>query len=210
MDYRKLKNQPKLTADQLKIIRELVDDALKKAVDSMERMLKIPLRIDYTDYGNGPLNRIAEFDNLGRFKVHIIKVIFKGGVTGGIYLAINGHEVDQLTRACLPEKIHSENTSESKMMKLGFIVEIENMIAAQVVSEIADFLGVELIGDVPAVDVIKGSSVNDYFKNENRALGTSFHVKSVLASRLSVDISPFFIWMLDDRFVDHLRLNIVS
>jgi hypothetical protein len=200
----------KLSSTQLVIIKELVDDALRKAVDSMERMLKIPLKIDYTDYGNGPLMRIPEFDNLGRFKVHIIKAVFKGDVNGGIYLAINGHEVDQLTRACLPAKLHSENSSASKMMKLGFIVEIENMIAAQVVSEIADFLGVELISDVPTVDVIKGSSVNDYFKNENEILQTSFHVKTVMASKISVDISPFFIWMLDQRFVSNLRLNIVT
>ena len=169
-----------LTKGELAITKELVHGAISKAVLSMQRMLQIPLRSDYIDFGNGSLEPISEFDLLGRFKVHLIRVVFKGDIKGAFYFAINGHEVHEITRACLPENIHSKNTPESKMMKLGFMVEIENMIAELAITEISDFLGVHLIGDVPTVKVMKGKMVNDYLREENEVHKTAFYVKSVL------------------------------
>jgi hypothetical protein len=38
---------------------------------------------------------------------------------------------------------------------------------------------------------------------------TAFYVQSMLAGQV-VNISPFFIWLLDEKFIEKLRLNIVT
>lgn len=195
-------------AIEVEVIQELVDVAIAKAVRSMELMLKIRVKAEHVRFGRGPLDHIAEFDSLGRFKVHMVKVAFKGDLKGSFYFIINGHEVDLINQVCLPEKIALDSRSESKLMSHGFMSEIENMIAAQSINEISEFLGVQLLGEVPEVNIMHGSKVNEYLEQENEWNKTAFFVRSVL-SGVVVNVSPYFVWMLDQSFLDKLRQNIV-
>lgn len=193
---------------EFEIIQEMVEEAISKAVKSMELMLKIRVKAEHVDFGKGPLAYIPEFDSLGRFKVHLVKVAFKGDIKGTFYFIINGHEVDLINQVCLPEKISSDTRSENKMMMHGFMSEIENMIAAQSIREISEFLGVQLLGEVPEVNIMQGVKVNEYLEQENELNKTAFYVRAVL-SGVVVNISPYFIWMLDEDFLNRLRQNIV-
>lgn len=174
----------------------------------MEKMLRIRVVADHIEFGNGPLDAISEFDFLGRFKVHLVKVNFKGEIKGAFYFIINSSEVDLINEVS-PSGFISDSRSENKMMKHGFMSEIENIIAALSLDEISKFLGVQLRSEVPDVQIMKGGEVNLYLENENQLINTAFHVKCVL-SGVAVNISPFFIWMLDQNFIKKLKLNIVS
>ena len=194
---------------QFEIISELVDDALGKSVESMRAMLNIRLRKDYVNFGLGHLKAIDEIDQLGRFKVHIIKVPFKGEIGGAFYFVINAHEVGAINRACLPESVTSVLSAANKEMKIDFILEIENIMAALSITEISEMLGVNLLGEVPKAQVLRGEQVNAFFKEENLNLKTAFHLRSVLTGT-DLDIAPYFIWMMDQTFVDKLIENIVE
>jgi chemotaxis protein CheY-P-specific phosphatase CheC len=199
----------KLSDDELTLVKELVHESLDKAATSMAQMLRIRIKPELLDFGNGFAGALTDFDQLGRFKVHVVKVKFKGEINGAFYFLINDHEVDLINRVCLPTQFISGKRIENKMMKHGFMMEIENLIAALSLKEISEFLGVQLMGGVPDMQVLKGSEVNDYLYQENIGYNTAFFVQSVLASR-AVEIAPYFIWMLDQEFIDKLRLNIVT
>lgn len=199
----------KLEAKELDFIRELVKDALEKSAKSMEQMLKIRISPELLGLGNGFCGSIKELDQLGRFKVHMVKVKFQGEINGAFYFIINDHEVDLINRVCLPDSFNSDKRTENKMMKHGFMAEIENLIAALSLKEISEFLGVQMMGGVPEVQILRGSEVNEYLYKENIGFNTAFYVQSVLGSKV-VNISPFFIWLLDERFIEKLRLNIVT
>jgi len=191
------------------IISELVENSLNKASGAMETMLKIRMRKHDISFGEGKLAPIPEFDQLGRFKVHVVRVRLKGEIGGAFYFLINAHEVDLINQVCLPEGMNAATLSENKMMKHGFMSEIENMIASLSIGEISDFLGVQLLSDVPEVQIMQGDKVNAYLRSENASNRTAFYVRTNL-SGVVVNISPYFIWMLDDQFAKTLKLNIVS
>ena len=195
-----------LSAFQNEIIGELVNNTLTEAVKLMERMLKIRINANNINYGNGSLPPISEFDALGRFKVHLVRVSFEGDVKGAFYFIINSHEVELINRVCLPQEMNPEKRTETKMMQHGFMSEIENIIASQSAATISEYLGVQIIGEVPKVEIISGSDVNQYLKEENVRLKTAFHVSSTL-SGVVVNVAPYFIWMLDESFLDMLKLN---
>lgn len=205
-----IKQPERLNKVQLEILGEIIDSALEKTVNSMEQMLKIPLKVQYYNFNHGYVSDIQDFDHLGRFKAHVVKVTFDSEIKGAFYFVINGQEIEQINRAVLPDEITSSNRSSSRMMKKGFMAEIDNMIASLSISEISEALGVELIGDVPEVLLMPGDELNEYLQNENEINNTAFHVKAVFGGRHSMDISPYFIWMLDQSFIDTLRLNIVG
>lgn len=172
----------------------------------MGQMLKIRVKAKEIDFGTGILPDIPELDMLGRFKVHIVKMVFDGDVKGAFFFIINDHEVDLINSVCLPEQFQSEIRTENKLMKHGFMSEIENVIAALSVKEISEFLGAQIQLKVPEITIMKGVKINDYLFRENRMNGSAFYVSSVLEG-LVVNVSPMFIWMLDDSFIHMLKLN---
>lgn len=193
----------------MEIVEDMILESLDKAAKSMEQMLKIRVNPKVTGFGLGPIREQKEFDELGRFKVNLMRVAFKGEISGALYFIINGHEMDLINKVVLPGDVDLRRSSERKMIKHDFMSEIENLIANQSVAALSDFLGVEVLPDVPVIRNIRGDLVNGYLQNENERIETGFYVKSILTG-VVVNISPHFIWLLDDNFMRLVRLNIVS
>lgn len=198
----------KITDSHLQVYREMIEEALEKAALSMGQMLRIRMEYDLMDFGPGQLQPIQEFDDLGRFKVNIVKVAFSGELKGAFYFIINVHETQLINKVCLPESVTSTRNSETTMMKHDFMTEIENLIASMSITEISEFLGVQLTMEVPQMRAMKGEEVNEYLENQNEVNRTKFFVKSTL-NGVAVNISPYFIWMIDEKFIDISSQNIV-
>lgn len=196
----------RLTEEQYELVSELVNNALVKAVDSMAKMLKIRVDASHVDFNTGDVKNFPDLDLLGRFKAHLVKLVFSGDIRGAFYFVILDHEVDLINSVCLPEEFKSDKRTENKLMKHGFMSEIENVIAALSMKEISEYLGVQLELKVPQIQIIPCDQINEYFEKENKIYKTAFHVSSVLKG-VAVNVSPYFIWILDQNFLDILRLN---
>ena len=199
----------KITEAHLEVYREMIEEALDKAAMSMGQMLRIRVQYDLKDFGQGLLMPIDEFDNLGRFKVNVVKVAFSGELKGAFYFIINLHETELINKVCLPESVNSTRSSETTMMKHDFMTEIENLIASMSITEISEFLGVQLKMEVPQMRSMRGEEVNEYLENQNEVNKTKFFVKSTL-NGVVVNISPYFIWMIDEKFIEISSQNIVT
>jgi len=193
----------------MEIVEDMILESLDKAAKSMEQMLKIRVKPKVTGLGQGTLRSIKEFDELGRFKVNLMKVAFKGEINGALYFIINNHEMDLINRVVLPNDVSLRRSSEQKMIKHDFMSEIENLIANQSIATLSDFLGVEVLPDVPSIRNMRGDLVNEYLQSENERIETDFYVKSILTG-VVVNISPYFIWLVDDNFMRLTKLNIVT
>ncbi|MEM6642566.1 MAG: hypothetical protein AAF616_06275 [Bacteroidota bacterium] len=191
------------------IIEDMILESLGKAASSMEQMLKIRVKPKLTGFGAGPIKDIKEFNELGRFKVNLMRVAFKGDINGALYFIINGHEMDLINKVVLPNDVNLKRTSERRMIKHDFMSEIENLIANQSIAALSEFLGVEVLPDVPVIKNIRGDLVNGYLQNENERIETDFYAKSLLTG-VVVNISPYFIWLFDENFMRLVRLNIVT
>lgn len=187
----------------------MILESLGKAASSMEQMLKIRVKPKLTGFGAGPIKDIKEFNELGRFKVNLMRVAFKGDINGALYFIINGHEMDLINKVVLPNDVNLKRTSERRMIKHDFMSEIENLIANQSIAALSEFLGVEVLPDVPVIKNIRGDLVNGYLQNENERIETDFYAKSLLTG-VVVNISPYFIWLFDENFMRLVRLNIVT
>ncbi|MEQ8903790.1 hypothetical protein [Ekhidna sp.] len=191
------------------IIEEMISESLKKAAKSMEQMLRIRVNPKLIQYGEGYLKPLHEFDDLGRFKVNLMKVAFRGEINGAFYFVINSHEMDLINQVNLPDDITYSRSSHHKMMRNDFMAEIENLIANMSIAALSEFLGVEVTGEVPIIRNMKGELVNAYLENENEQNKTGFFVKSML-NGVVVNIAPHFLWMIDENFVRITKLNTVA
>ena len=190
-----------LTESELEVATNLISGGLKMAKTSMEQILQSPIDLKRIDYGSGE-RAIPNSKKGDRF--HLVKTELRGQLTGSCFLIFSEEEVNKINAACLPEEIISTDSEESRMMKMAFLKEIDNMVAAAVVTEFSNILELELFGDVPHAYVLNADEVSDYLSKESAIYQTIVHFKANFQGT-EMDISPDFIWMFSDQFVDKIK-----
>lgn len=195
-----------LKDNELEVATKLIFDGLSMAKATMEKILQSPITITKIDYGNvqREVTSVADFYTKTGDPVHLIKTELKGDLLGTSHLIFSESEVTRIYEACLPEKILLDDSPESKMMKLGFLTEIDNMVAAAVITEFANFLNLDIFGHVPSLQVMKASEVNAYIEKESVGYDAIFHFKAIFHGT-ELDISPDFVWVFQSEFVEKLK-----
>lgn len=191
-----------LNENELKVATKLIFDGLSMAKASMEQILQSPISIKKIDYDN-PV-RVHRFYDGEAGNVHLIKTELMGELKGTSHLIFSEAEVTKLYKACLPDHVTFDNSNESQLMKLGFLTEIDNMVAAAVITEFSNFLDVEIYGMVPSLHVMKADEVNHFLESEAGEMESVIHFKAVFHGQ-ELDISPDFVWVFHDKFVDKIK-----
>jgi chemotaxis protein CheY-P-specific phosphatase CheC len=194
----------KLNENELEIASKLVFDGLSMAKKSMEQILQSPISIEKIDYSSSVDVPLPKFEDLGGQSVHVIKTKLIGELKGTSHLIFREDEVAKVFKACLPAKLIDSDTPESRMMKIGFLTEIDNMMAAAVITEFSNFLGLEIYGHVPSLNVVKSTEVNSYLEKEAGEFDAIIRFKAIFHG-VELDISPDFVWIFQEEFVDKIR-----
>ncbi len=193
-----------LKENEIEVATKLINGGLAMAKTSMEQILQSPITLEKVAFGMdaGDLTKIGDWES--SHNVSLIKTELKGELKGSCYLIFSEKDVDKINKACLPADILENDSPESKMMMMGFLTEIDNMVAAAVITEFANFLGVELFGNVPSLHVMAHDKVKEYLKNETTSYDTVIHFKAIFHGK-ELDISPDFIWIINEKFVDKIK-----
>jgi len=192
-----------LNENELKVATKLIFDGLSMAKSSMEQILKSPISIEKIEYDGNDLG-VKRFFNEKEGNVHLIKTELMGDLKGTSHLIFSETEVSHLYKACLPDSIILDDSNESKLMKMGFLSEIDNMVAAAVITEFSNFLGIEIYGKVPSLKVLEATEVNEYLADESKGYDSVVHFKAVFHGK-ELDISPDFVWVFQNKFVDKIK-----
>ena len=191
-----------LNESELKVATKLIFDGLSMAKASMEQILQSPISIEKIDYDKNPEANRSYSDRDG--SVHLIKTELMGDLKGISHLVFSEAEVNKLYKACLPESVIFDDSKESSLMKLGFLSEIDNMVAAAVITEFSNFLGIEIYGKVPTLKVLSGSDVKAYLDEESKEFDSVVHFKAIFEGK-ELDIAPDFVWVFQNEFVDKIK-----
>lgn len=192
-----------LKDNEMQVATKLIFDGLSMAKSSMEQVLQSPITIEKVDFGQKEqvLPHIVEKADE---KVHIIKTALMGELKGSCFLVFSENDVNRVLKACLPENVISDDSAEGNMMKMGFLTEIDNMVAAAVITEFSNFLKMEIFGGVPSLHIKKSAEVNDYIKSDISELDQIIHFKAIFNGE-ELNISPDFIWVIHQKFVDKIK-----
>lgn len=191
-----------LSQNEMQVATKLIFDGLTMAKSTMEQVLQSPITLEHVDYGAA-----ADFPELyakNCENIHLIKTELKGEMKGISHLIFSEEEVAKVYKACLPESILESDSADSIMMKRGFLTEIDNMVAAAVITEFANFLEVEIYGNVPELKVMSSSEVDEYIQKDALAFDSIIRFKANFQSE-ELEISPDFIWIFQDEFMDKIR-----
>ena len=193
----------KLNENELEVASKLVFDGMSMAKKSMEMILQSPITMEKIDWSNDDVP-LPKYKDSGDQSVHVIRTNLIGELKGTSHLIFSEDEVSKVLNACLPGNIVNSDTPESKMMKMGFLTEMDNMMAAAVITEFSNFLGLEIYGHVPSLEVVKGSDLNSFIDKEVGEFDAVVHFKANFDGK-ELDISPDFIWIFQEEFVDKIK-----
>ena len=192
-----------LKENEIEVATKLINGGLTMAKSSMEQILQSPITLEKVAFGIEKED-ITKFGSKDGQNVSLIKTELKGELKGSCYLVFSESEVEKINKACLPAEILNSDSPESKMMMMGFLTEIDNMVAAAVITEFANFLGVDLFGNVPSLHVMKQDEINEYLANETTDYDSVIHFKAIFQGE-ELDISPDFIWIFNEKFMDKIK-----
>ncbi len=193
-----------LKDNEMQVATKLIFDGLSMAKSSMEMILQSPVALKKIDFGENSQEPLPTYTTLGDQEAHVIKTQLMGDLKGSCYLIFSQEDVNKITKACLPENIINDDSPESKMMKMGFLTEIDNMVAAAVITEFSNFLSLEIYGDVPSLHIMKANEIDKYIDSESTNYDSRLHFKAIFHGS-ELEISPDFIWVINEKFLEMIK-----
>jgi chemotaxis protein CheY-P-specific phosphatase CheC len=191
---------------EIEVATKLIFDGLTMAKGTMEMVLQSPIVLEEVDYGSADDYK-ALFDKECE-NVHLIRTDLVGEMKGISHLIFSEEEVAKIYNACLPKNVLESNSPESEMMKMGFLTEIDNMVAAAVITEFANFLNIEIYGHVPSLKIMPASDVDKYIHEEAQDFDSIIRFKANFQGT-ELEIAPDFIWVFQHEFMDKIR-NVIK
>lgn len=192
-----------LKENEMAAATDLINGGLSMAKTCMEQILQSPMDLKKIDFGTEN-QKVPMFSSKSGQRLHLIKTEMKGQLSGSCFLIFSEDEVTKIYKACLPEEFITDNSEESQDMRMAFLTEMDNMVAAAVVTEFSNILDLELFGDVPSACILDAEEVDEYLASESAVFETIVHFKANFHG-VELDIAPDFIWMFSDQFVDKIK-----
>jgi chemotaxis protein CheY-P-specific phosphatase CheC len=188
---------------ELDITKEIVNIGLSKSADSLSFFIKekvlinlVDLKINSGDYR--PLSKKVHSD-----KCYLLTTEIKGELKGKAFLIFSETEVESIINANLPESIRN-NPVEKASMTNAFLLEIDNIITASVVTQFANILHCKIFGDVPSLNILPHDQLNQFLGEIDSKNFNSIYFNSKFDSK-SISMNPEFIWLLDDKFFSGVK-----
>lgn len=188
---------------ELDIAKEILNIGLSKSADSLSFFTKDKVLINTFDlYSSEAENLKILAANFGIEDTYVLSTELKGELTGECFLIFRTNEVEELLKATLPQSVLAV-PQQKKEMGEAILLELDNIVAASVITQFANILQCSSYGNVPRLDIVPPSELETFL---SKRIGDN-HVVCFKAEFITenVKLQPEFIWGLNDRFVEGVK-----
>ena len=194
----------KWTDKEAQVAERLVKYGLAKGSIALEMVVQSPVVIKQIELDLPSSGDIIQYSNKSSKKSHLLRTDLVGDLKGFCHLVFSDDDVQKIQAKCLPEHILEENNSQSRLMKMEFMTELDNMVAGAVITELANYLELEMYGNVPALNILNAEEVNEFITKESEEANAPNAFRGIMHIP---DLNVFveFIWVFQDRIVELVR-----
>ena len=170
----------------------IMDKGFEKAARSFSQMVN--RNLSFTNSSTVLINHEQEFyySQGEEGKLMVLTTNLIGDLSGRSFLILNEKERAEICRSVSPTKVMDEKLQEA------LLLEIDNIISASVIGQLADDLGIEAYGDVPNLEYVNTKSIQQFLSS---AISSESQTSIVLCNATFLldkqeYIHPQFIWKL--------------
>jgi chemotaxis protein CheY-P-specific phosphatase CheC len=195
-----------LTEAEHDIAREVVNIAIAKAADMLSFFLKQKVLAVSSNISFDNFEADTKFTEFTSSPVTILKTEVRGEFTGNCYLLLSAEQKEIILKLTLPPLAYRDE-KQKKIQGKGILLEIDNIIAASVISQFANLLNFQMYGYVPKLTELNSEEVNTHLYNENSNQTVLLRIKTKLTNSGSDGkIEPEFLWFLNKEvFISGVR-----
>lgn len=184
-----------------KVIRQGLDDAAKSLEFFTKTETNLELDEDFKFNGLSALDlAVADTD-----QVYVLTTTLEGEMNGVAYLLVTKNEVEALMKAYYPGKEFDEAKYEKKSNNL--LLEMDNIITASVVTQLANHFKYKTYGGVPQLQIISKAALEELISSKKGEHDFVIDFKAKFVAQ-GVDVKADFIWFVDETFVEGVK-NII-
>lgn len=139
-------------------------------------------------------------DKTGDLYILITQII--GDVSGKSFLIFNNEESQEIFKSI-------NLTSANKALNEAFLLEIDNIISASVISELSNSLNVEVYGDVPKLIVKNAKELATFIRSEvgDENVSSMIFCNTTFQFDGKEKINPQFIWNLNSKIFETIPVS---
>lgn len=179
------------------IFNELVNIGYAHSADALSMILFEGVLMQQVDF-SGDISKYRS-SNPGKNFI-LLKTELMGDLSGISYLYMSEQQAKVVFDRCLPEW-DGTNPEARKEMEKAILMEIDNMLAASVVTKLSNLLGVTLYGGVPEILVLNEEETDKLFK-EKQAEFNGASCYSYFRPLTAQSYQPGFVWFFGEDFVE--------
>lgn len=195
-----------LTEREIDATKKLLRLGMSKAALAFQSVLGTEAILTGIDTKLEEVLDVPQYCTKTETKSHLLKTELVGDLKGFCHLIFTETEVQKIQNAGLPEEVLINNNPETRLMKLEFLTEIDNMVAGSVITQFANFLDLEVYGNVPSLHVMQSEEVNKYIKAETAVYESKVEFRANF-NIPGLGVQPEFIWLLQESFIEMIKAN---
>lgn len=178
---------------------KLIVKGLEKSCDSLGFFLKNKVLLEKVNFSPAeevaPANIVSIFER----KDIILYSEIMGDIKGICFFLLKEGDVKLLLSKNFP-KIEA-NSEQLKSIRDEFLLELDNIITASVVTEFSNSLQVKMFGGIPHIHFLKNGidTIQSLLSKGTNFYSYNFSCKYLIKD---TEFAPEFIWLFDKKFVD--------
>ena len=133
----------------------------------------------------------------------LLRTQLVGDISGLNYLLISEKEAKTISSAIFSEELAGD-VGDIEDIMIEFLMEVENVMAAATISELADKLDMSMFGDVPRLQSMSLKEISNIMNAESDQFGTTVQLNCKL-SVPGLQIYPVYVWLFDKSFLKTLE-----
>lgn len=179
----------------------VMNTGFERAAESFSKLVRKPVKITSSQsvlvHHDSELTCISEEE--GDLYILVTQII--GDLSGKSFLIFNQEECDEIFRSL---NFGNKNPDLNE----AFLLEIDNIISASVISDLSNSLGIEVYGDVPQLFKIHSRNLQNFIQSEIKREdpSTMIFTNATFSFPSHEKVHPQFIWKLSSKVFDMIPL----
>lgn len=197
-----------ITTQEINVAKEIIGLGLKKAAESLSFFMKEDITLKETDFNISSEQKISIRSSIEDEILYVLSTEMKGELKGICFLVFNQVEKDEICRVALPSEIFN-NPDKLKNMQEPLLLEIDNIISASVITQIANNLKQKVYGDVPNMLLMSPNNLKDTIANHMKPDKLIIGFQTEFISSKS-HFNPEFFWILEPEFLNCVKSKLLE
>jgi len=184
----------------------IIAAGLKKAAESLSFFMKEKITLQETDFSiSDQFKASAAPDDQ---VLYVLSTELKGNLKGVCYLVFTEEESNELCKVALPPQIFDDPKKLSNM-KEPLLLEIDNILSASVITQLANELRAKVYGDVPNMHKMSNDELGNLISKQLLPDKLIMGFQTEFISSKS-HFHPNFFWILEPDFLQSVQQSLMT